>query len=357
MKRIIFLGVVLALTQACAKPIVINSLDWRPTVREKMPWTLAVNDKSFQRDVFDKKRDSFPPGRSYGYGGFTPAAFGDLKKAYESVFAKVIVCRSVEEAVAQGADYYLIATFDWLAVDKRSGYPSSVRVQLRYGMELFDPENPEPFYQGGELMGVKRLRPDSVVATARTLVEHSVASFDGNKLFADYPANKKKLQESARKGDAAAAAGRTIEALAYYKKALGFELIDRGDAAFDDLMFYGNPVRAKYAKLIGKQAERPAVPESAKRQMVRGQVKFKEKKFSKAAIAMRKAMNTAPWWAEAYHNIALVYEAWAKDSEYKREKHRKLAAMYFQFYALAAPQAEDAEKARLKSYELEAMDD
>jgi len=92
----------------------------------------------------------------------------------------------------------------------------------------------------------------------------------------------------------------------------------------------------------------PAVPEEAKRHLVRGKAAFKGAKeardFNDAADEFKKALLYAPWLAEGYYNLGVIQD---KASDYDD------AMKNLKFYLIAAPKAPDAEKVKELIYEIE----
>jgi tetratricopeptide (TPR) repeat protein len=71
-------------------------------------------------------------------------------------------------------------------------------------------------------------------------------------------------------------------------------------------------LREKAITLAKKLKPSPAIPEGARKAMVKGTVFQKEAKddaaYAKAEDAFRDATTLAPWWADAYYNLSLVQE-------------------------------------------------
>jgi tetratricopeptide (TPR) repeat protein len=92
----------------------------------------------------------------------------------------------------------------------------------------------------------------------------------------------------------------------------------------------------------------PALPEEANRRAAYAMTAFEgatsPKDFDNAIAEWNQALRAAPWWPEAYFNLALVLE--------KRE-HYAEAARNLQLYLLAKPDAEDARAVQQKIYSLE----
>ena len=104
----------------------------------------------------------------------------------------------------------------------------------------------------------------------------------------------------------------------------------------------------KYINRVAKQPSLPPVPDAAERFMLRGQTFLKEGYPGSAVRSFEQAIQTARWWADAYHNLAVAYESLKK---------YKLAVRFLQYYVLVNPDAPDADAMRRKSYELEAQAD
>jgi len=100
--------------------------------------------------------------------------------------------------------------------------------------------------------------------------------------------------------------------------------------------------------IVQKRDRPPAIPEEARRYFFRGQAATKNAEsvsdFHDAVMEYKRALLKAPWWADAYYNLALVQE---------RTRQFDDAIKSFQFYLLAAPDADDARTVRDKIYELE----
>lgn len=92
----------------------------------------------------------------------------------------------------------------------------------------------------------------------------------------------------------------------------------------------------------------PTVAETAKRRFAEGNAAFKtarnDNDYREAKQLFRQGSALAPWWPNPYYNLALVEEKLANPREALRN---------YQFYLEAAPNADDAEKVRSKTYELE----
>lgn len=92
----------------------------------------------------------------------------------------------------------------------------------------------------------------------------------------------------------------------------------------------------------------PAVPEEAKRHLVRGRAAFKGAKeardFQNAADEFKKALLYAPWLAEGYYNLGVIQD---------KAGHYDDAMKNLKFYLIAAPKAPDADKVKELVYEIE----
>ena len=80
-----------------------------------------------------------------------------------------------------------------------------------------------------------------------------------------------------------------------------------------------NALREKIIKLGAEIKPAPAVPEEANRSFVRGNVFQKEAKdasgYELAISAYRDALRAAPWWGDAYFNLAVALESANKFDE------------------------------------------
>ncbi len=107
-------------------------------------------------------------------------------------------------------------------------------------------------------------------------------------------------------------------------------------------------LREKIIKLALTLDPAPVVPEEARRSMVKANTALKEAKdakgYDRAISQYNEALLTAPWWAEAYFNLAKTLEL--------RQRYGD-AIKNYQWYLLAAPQAEDARAVKDKIYEIE----
>jgi len=107
-------------------------------------------------------------------------------------------------------------------------------------------------------------------------------------------------------------------------------------------------LREKIIKHVQAMKPAPAVPEEAKRYLVRGKAAFKGAKeardFQEAAEEFKKALLYAPWLAEGYYNLGVIQD---KAGQYDD------AMKNLKFYLIAAPKAPDAEKVKELVYEIE----
>lgn len=107
-------------------------------------------------------------------------------------------------------------------------------------------------------------------------------------------------------------------------------------------------LREKIIRHAQTMAPAPAVPEEAKRAMVRGKIAFEEAKtdadFKKAVLELQKAADAAPWLGAPYYNLGLAQE---------RAGDLAGAIGSFRLYLSAAPQAGDAEAVKNRVYGLE----
>jgi tetratricopeptide (TPR) repeat protein len=107
-------------------------------------------------------------------------------------------------------------------------------------------------------------------------------------------------------------------------------------------------LREKIIKLAQKIQPPPAVPQEARRHMVRGRVAVKSAKgqggFQQAAEEFRQALRLAPWLAEAYYNLGIVLDKIGKYDE---------AILNLKLYLLAVPDSADATQVQDFIYEIE----
>jgi len=107
-------------------------------------------------------------------------------------------------------------------------------------------------------------------------------------------------------------------------------------------------LRGQIIALASKAKHAPVVPDEAHRHLERGIAAFEVARspedFNLAIAEFQSAANVAPWWPDAYFNLAKAQE---KTQDFKG------AIGNYQFYLLAAPGAKDAEAVRTQSYKLE----
>ncbi len=107
-------------------------------------------------------------------------------------------------------------------------------------------------------------------------------------------------------------------------------------------------LREKIIKHVQTIKQEPAMPEEAKKYMVRGKAAFKGAKeandFNDAAREFQKALLAAPWLAEGYYNLGVVQD---KAGQYA------VAMESLKLYVIAAPNATDVEKVKELIYEIE----
>ena len=148
-------------------------------------------------------------------------------------------------------------------------------------------------------------------------------------------------QDSEAAGIAAEQAGRVREALQHYLAALRNQP-DPPPLQADDRL------RERIIKLVRSLTPSPAIPEEAERFSIRGLTLLKkatsDEDFDRVISEFKKALRVAPWWADAYINLALVQEKAGDPSG---------AIRSLKFYLLASPNAKDAREVRAKMIELE----
>jgi tetratricopeptide (TPR) repeat protein len=107
-------------------------------------------------------------------------------------------------------------------------------------------------------------------------------------------------------------------------------------------------LREKIIKHVQTMKPAPAIPEEARRYLVRGKAAFKGAKeardFNDAAEEFKKALLYAPWLAEGYYNLGIVQDKAGLYAD---------AMQSLTFYLMAAPNAPDAEKVKELIYEIE----
>lgn len=109
-----------------------------------------------------------------------------------------------------------------------------------------------------------------------------------------------------------------------------------------------NALREKIIKLASSVKPAPVIPEEARRSFVRGNTAFSEAKgpddYARAVQRYEEALVIAPWWGDAYFNLAKALE---QRQEYSR------AIQTIKLFVLTGPAADDARKAQGYGYALE----
>ena len=107
-------------------------------------------------------------------------------------------------------------------------------------------------------------------------------------------------------------------------------------------------LRERIIKHVQTMKPAPAVPEEARRYLVRGKAAFKGtrevKDFNEAAEEFKKALLYAPWLAEGYYNLGIIQDKAGLYAD---------AMQNLKFYLMAAPNAPDTEKVKDLIYEIE----
>ncbi len=144
-------------------------------------------------------------------------------------------------------------------------------------------------------------------------------------------------EEDEALGQAAEQAGKLREALAHYTSALSSA---SGEA--------DTRLRERIIQLVTTLDPRPAIPDQAMRSLARAQAAIEMAKtnadFEDAASRLQDALRLAPWWADAYFNLGIVYEKVGRFAD---------AVKSLKWYLRAAPDAKDVEAVRTKIYKLE----
>lgn len=144
-------------------------------------------------------------------------------------------------------------------------------------------------------------------------------------------------------GEAAARAaeksGRLRDALTQYTAALNQAAEGGGEE---------QRLREAIVALAQRISPAPAIPDEARRFLVRGGVAIKEAKsaadFEEAAKEFGRAARVAPWWADAYFNQGVAYKKAGKFAD---------AVRNMKLYLSSAPNAADAAKVREQIYAIE----
>lgn len=107
-------------------------------------------------------------------------------------------------------------------------------------------------------------------------------------------------------------------------------------------------LRERIIKLAATLYPRPSAPAEARRHMVRGQAAFESAKgssdYQKAVGEFQQAVDLAPWWGEAYYNLALAQD---KAGSYAA------ATSNIKLYLLTEPPDADAAAAKDLMYKIE----
>ena len=190
-------------------------------------------------------------------------------------------------------------------------------------------------------------------ATADYMIEDAFAGLIGDILadmtaaprFIEYSrsARRARVEGPEREGDSAAKQGRASQALASYIEAYRAYPKDHdGKAA----------VLAKLLDVARLMSPPPAVPEASREHASRAEafVKLAENPagFAKAAAEYEKALEAAPWWAEAYYNQGLARE---------KAGDKRGAARSLKRFLLAAPEAPEADAVKQRIVELQVAEE
>lgn len=107
-------------------------------------------------------------------------------------------------------------------------------------------------------------------------------------------------------------------------------------------------LREKILALFSKITPKPAIPEEAEKYMARGRAGVKSAKdqtgFIRASWEYKKAINAAPWFADAYYNLGVVYD---KAGDYPA------AIYYLKLFIAGATTEQDKKEAKSLLYEIE----
>lgn len=98
-----------------------------------------------------------------------------------------------------------------------------------------------------------------------------------------------------------------------------------------------SPAFAGVLRAYKDRSKRPALSEEARKHMVRAEAAVAQKRFEDAAAEYRRQLELAPWWAQAYYNLALIYHELGHDESAVTEMRKYLAL---------EPDAEDARQAK-----------
>ncbi len=190
--------------------------------------------------------------------------------------------------------------------------------------------------------GAARFKSETEQGLSRAILELS-GKLQEHAGLRQYKQNRQRAKAQRASARAALGRGARNEAFRFYTQSIELE---KSLGGTDESTVDG------YLQLVGKMARLPSVPKPAERHMMRGQILFREAEdadaFGLAAKEMQSAIEMAPWWSEAYFNLALVQEA---SGEYGA------AARNLGRYLSASPLAEDAEAVREKLLEMELKDE
>lgn len=153
------------------------------------------------------------------------------------------------------------------------------------------------------------------------------------------PAAVADAQDALAAGRQAEEAGNVREAVGHYTVAL--QATKPGSA--EELQ-----LRERIINLVKKIDPKPAVPEEARRYAVYDMTALREARQKsdneRAARELEQASRLAPWWADVYVNLGIVYG---------NTENYEAAIRSLKLYLLAAPGAPDAQAVQTKIYEFE----
>lgn len=336
-KGLIGIAGILLLT-ACAISKPLDTLNYSSRQGERIDAVIALDTAELGVDPPKEDLDTLmiPAGRPHPQVSFAPSVLNDFQRAYSDRFSKVIQVRGLAGARAADADLLFRVSL----IARREGHR---RNKMYLFVTVIEPEFNKPLYKYMYPSNYYLLGEKAVKRATLSLLTTHVGQRGPGDIFQDakaYVAAKRLVAAHEKKGDAAAAQGQALAAMAHYHKALRARTIP------PTLMTIKRSALYKYGELMVKQKALPPVSDEAERHMVRGQTFFKKDHRGPALTEMMYAIEAAPWWANAYHNLAVVAEA---------NKNYKLAAELLKFYSATFPDAEDADAMRRKSYEFEAQ--
>jgi tetratricopeptide (TPR) repeat protein len=189
--------------------------------------------------------------------------------------------------------------------------------------------------------GANPLAKNSVGDTALMIAKrnNNTAMID---LLNAYDPGYVQLLSEEKNGDDAAQSGKAKKALDIYAKLLRNPAIPDEDRA---------RIQEKLVGLVPKLDAVPEIPEEAHKHMVKGMVLFKDAgvgNIKKAVDEMQQVIAIAPWWTEAYFNLAKMEEGVGQYDAAIRD---------LKLYLLGNPQADDARAVQDHIYALEAKRD